>query len=94
MSDNRFIGVRCPCGKPSRYSHMVDDGEVLSCNKYAVCLSYDELGDKVYSLQAEVERLTAGIKEHQDRKLLKRDTFDGIVGIFDCELWALLENTQ
>lgn len=34
----------CGCGKPLRYSHMLPDGtERMSCNKYIICPTYDEL---------------------------------------------------
>lgn len=38
----------CNCGKPIRYSHL--DGK-QSCNKYNVCLPYDDLYNKVKKLE-------------------------------------------
>lgn len=50
----------CNCGKPNRYSHMIRTGEevtfVESCNKYQVCLPYEELRkfmQKYCSLQSQ-----------------------------------------
>ena len=36
--------LKCNCGLPIRYSHG-DKGD--SCNKYAVCLTYDELLESI-----------------------------------------------
>jgi hypothetical protein len=33
----------CGCGNPTRYSHVVKGIEKMSCNKYIVCPTYDEL---------------------------------------------------
>ena len=34
---------RCPCGREGRYFHESDGKRVISCNKYAVCPTYEEL---------------------------------------------------
>lgn len=34
---------KCNCGYDNRYAHMVDGKQVYSCNKYGVCLPYDDL---------------------------------------------------
>ena len=33
----------CNCGRKLRYSHGPVEANVMSCNKYTVCPSYDEL---------------------------------------------------
>ena len=35
-----MINMKCNCGLPAKYSHA---GKENSCNKYKVCLPYDEL---------------------------------------------------
>ena len=40
MSDQPDL---CGCGNPVRYLHFRDGKEIMSCNKYAVCKTYDEL---------------------------------------------------
>ncbi len=37
----------CGCGRKVRYSHFKGGEEVMSCNKYTVCPTYDEL-QKIY----------------------------------------------
>ena len=42
----------CDCGRPLRYMHMGDGGvSRMSCNKYVVCLTYDEQRDKIEQLK-------------------------------------------
>jgi hypothetical protein len=38
--------VTCNCGKPIGYAHFKNGEETMSCNKYTVCPTYDELLEK------------------------------------------------
>jgi hypothetical protein len=49
----------CNCGKPTRYTHRKDGEIAYSCNKYGVCLSYNELLSKVKELTNDCIRLAA-----------------------------------
>ena len=49
----------CNCGQRNRYSHFttLDDGtreEVMSCNKYVVCATYEQLQDRLAETQHEL----------------------------------------
>lgn len=47
--------VLCACGNEVRYSHLKKDGtELLSCNKYVACLTYDEQFELIKKLNNEV----------------------------------------
>jgi len=37
----------CGCGRSLRYMHFQDNKEVMSCNKYMVCPTYEEQECKV-----------------------------------------------
>jgi len=47
----------CGCGREVRYSHFKDGQEVMSCNKYAVCLTYEEQQEKLSELQGKYNEL-------------------------------------
>jgi len=48
---------KCGCGKRLRYSHFKEDRtEVMSCNKYVVCMTYDEQRNKLETINAEMLR--------------------------------------
>jgi len=34
---------QCNCGKPVRYTHHTEGGDMGSCNKYFVCKTYEQL---------------------------------------------------
>ena len=53
----------CGCGGKLRYSHFIDGEEVMSCNKYAVCLTYQEQFEKINSLNNEMLRYKAGLSK-------------------------------
>jgi len=52
----------CGCGRGLRYSHMVDDKEVMSCNKYDTCLTYDEQAERIKELSHENIRYKHGLR--------------------------------
>ncbi len=52
----------CGCGKEVRYSHFKDGKEVMSCNKYTVCLTYDEQREKLQELQSKYHQLLYAVK--------------------------------
>lgn len=35
--------MKCGCGDPVRYEHIVDGKRLWSCNKYQICLPYNDL---------------------------------------------------
>lgn len=37
----------CNCGKPTRYSRMVDGEERSSCNKHMMCATYEQLRERL-----------------------------------------------
>lgn len=41
------VDSKCNCGRDTRYSHVVDGKQVFSCNKYHMCLPYDDLLTKM-----------------------------------------------
>ncbi len=44
MSKFLELEAKCPCGKDGRYFNIDKIGnQVMSCNKYSVCPTYDEL---------------------------------------------------
>jgi hypothetical protein len=49
--------VMCGCGRMLRYSHLKDGNEVMSCNKYTVCLTYSELNAEAIKYKAALERI-------------------------------------
>jgi hypothetical protein len=46
--------MMCGCGQPNRYSHFKDGVETSSCNKYAVCLTYDEQFEQLKAANMEL----------------------------------------
>ena len=46
--------MKCPCGKQGRY--MYEDK--MSCNKYSICPSYNELSIRNRQLQSELDGLS------------------------------------
>ena len=57
------LGVMCGCGGKLRYSHFVDGKEVMSCNKYVVCLTYDEQFRKITELTNELLKYKAALSK-------------------------------
>ena len=53
----------CGCGRRIRYSH---GGDKSSCNKYAVCLTYDEMEKKLKKYMRVSERFRATISKIVD----------------------------
>jgi len=53
--------VMCNCGRPTRYSHGSLD--VMSCNKYAVCLTYEEQEDLIKKLSSEKTKYGAALEK-------------------------------
>lgn len=54
MINNEF-GI-CGCGEPNRYNHLRDGVEVMSCNKYIVCPTYQECITEISKLRAKVSK--------------------------------------
>ena len=50
-----MITVKCNCGREGRY--MMLGSEVMSCNKYALCKSYDELESELKQLKKDFATL-------------------------------------
>ena len=46
----------CGCGRSVRYCHFTDGVERMSCNKYEVCKTYEELSDESSELRGEMLR--------------------------------------
>lgn len=46
--------TKCGCGKDGRYMHIVDGVEVIACNKYYPCPTYDELMETNNRLKSQV----------------------------------------
>lgn len=45
---NKKINRLCRCGRPGKYAHINTNGqEVYGCNKYQLCLTYNEQLDKI-----------------------------------------------
>ena len=72
----------CNCGQRNRYSHFttLDDDtreEVMSCNKYTVCATYEQLQDRLAETQHELsvakkvlDNITAIIDKDLDKQQL------------------------
>lgn len=56
----------CGCGRRLRYSHSKDGEELMSCNKYAVCLTYDEQFERVKELSNEMFRYKNALQKIVD----------------------------
>lgn len=63
MSEPDLIPLLCGCGREVRYSHRVDDKEVMSCNKHVVCLTYEEQREKLSDLQSKYSELLYGVAQ-------------------------------
>ena len=50
----------CGCGRELRYSHSEDR---MSCNKYAVCLNYDEQFDLIKELENDSRRYRKALEK-------------------------------
>ena len=59
MNDQEY----CGCGKPVRYSHMVNGEWRGSCNKYTLCPTYDELMEKSSRTSMEVLSYETAVNE-------------------------------
>ncbi len=51
------LALLCGCGRKVRYSHFKEGEEVMSCNKYTVCLTYEEQREKIAELQTKYSEL-------------------------------------
>jgi len=58
----------CGCGRDIRYSHMVGGELRDSCNKYTVCLTYQEQHDKLRELTNQVS-----IYKHVLKRIVEMD---------------------
>ena len=56
----------CGCGGKLRYSHFKDGEERMSCNKYAVCQTYDEQFETIKRLNNEVLRYKNALQKIVD----------------------------
>ena len=66
MSENDESELKpllCGCGGRLRYSHMVNGVEVMSCNKYTVCLTYDQQHELLNKLTTEMLKADATIEK-------------------------------
>lgn len=52
MNSDIFLEGKCGCGRDLRYSHGSLD--VMSCNKYVVCLTYEEQEGLIKKLTSKV----------------------------------------
>lgn len=68
----------CGCGGRLRYSHWVDDKEVMSCNKYAVCLTYDQQFQAIVKISNEM----LGFKNALE-KIVRANAMD-----YEYKAWA------
>ena len=55
--DSELMPLLCGCGRPVRYSHFKDGVKVGACNKYTVCLTYDEQRDKLQEIRGKYSEL-------------------------------------
>lgn len=60
--------MECNCGKPAKYMHSEDR---MSCNKYDVCPTYDELSDTCKQLTID---LSFTLKAAQDLLMFREGT--------------------
>lgn len=60
--EGKPIPLLCGCGRKLRYSHLKDGEEVMSCNKYAVCLTYDEQFELIRDLQRDLAKYKAALE--------------------------------
>ena len=51
--ESELNALLCGCGRRLRYSH---SGQRMSCNKYAVCLTYDEQSERIRELSNDILR--------------------------------------
>jgi hypothetical protein len=76
--DADLSALLCGCGRKVRYGHFKDGEQVMSCNKYAVCLTYDQQFDL--------------IKELQNKSLRYENTLKRIVKVngmdYEYKAWA------
>lgn len=63
---DRFHLENCGCGKRGRYYHFKDGVEVMACNKYIVCATYEELQDRVRLLGHEMNTYKAYLQKIVD----------------------------
>lgn len=69
----------CGCGAPGRYQQIDEDGnETASCNRYARCLTYDELRLKAQRLEIE-----ARIYHHYLNQIVSVNATD-----YEYKAWA------
>ena len=50
-----MVIAECNCGREGRY--MMLGSEVMSCNKYTLCKSYDELESELKQLRKDFDKL-------------------------------------
>ncbi len=63
MSPLKDNAKKCGCGGELRYSHQLPDGtQTMSCNKYAVCMTWEEQHNRISFLTRENSVLTAALQ--------------------------------
>jgi hypothetical protein len=66
---DNMIDLKCPCGKEGKYLHFIGGEQVISCNKYNICKSYDDLQkdyDKLKSDFNEVYKAALGLSLYRE----------------------------
>lgn len=76
--DKSLFDSLCGCGLKVRYGHFKDGVEVMSCNKYAVCLSYDEQHSRIQELSKESAKY-----KHALEKIVSVNAMD-----YEYKAWA------
>ncbi len=57
-----MFNEKCNCGLPVRYSHG-EFGTLMSCNKYSVCPTYDDLIKERNKLRVQKDRYEIALKK-------------------------------
>ena len=64
MNDEQInLSATCGCGGKLRYSHFVDGNELMSCNKYVVCMDWDQQNNMINELIIENKKLKLAIEK-------------------------------
>ena len=62
MNRNRvMVGGKCNCGKEGRYTYGIT--QELSCNKYSVCLTYEELLIELKAVEKESKKYKEALEK-------------------------------
>lgn len=65
-SESDLNVLLCGCGGRLRYTHFKDGKEVMSCNKYIVCLTYNEQLERIKELSNEMLRYKNALQKIVD----------------------------